>query len=355
MSKYLNKCFLSPFMTKKILFFKLGAIGDTLMTTPLVRQVCKAFPSAQIDYLIGNHSAGVLKNNKNITTIIPFDEKIFIKKKIISLFSLIKKVRLEKYDLIFVLDKHWIFNVISFFFGIPMRVGFDRLGREGFFLTHKVLFDSVKPEILYYLDLAKSFGISINEQDVQMDIAIGKNEKKFAQKFFKDNNLTKNTIGICPGGGVNPGQLLDEKIWPVEKYAKLIKKIKKVNVPILLLGGKTDSSKEQYILEHCGNITTAVGKTNLQESAALMQLCKGVICNDSGPMHIAAASKTKVLSLFGPTDPRRLAPLGKRYRYIWKHGEPCYSVFGKMKKKDHVCLETITVQDVFSEMKFFQN
>ncbi len=337
-------------MSQKIVFFKLGAIGDTLMTTPLVRQVRKAFPTAQIDYLVGNHSAGVLKNNKNITTVISFDEKIFIKKSILSLFSLIKKVRLEKYDIVFVLDKHWIFNVVSFFFGIPKRVGFDRLGKEGFFLTHKTLFDSVRPEVLYYLDLAKSFGIKVDERDFQMDIVMGIKEKVFAKKFFKDYHLTKEVIGICPGGGVNPGQLLDEKIWPIEKYILLIKKMKS---PVLLLGGKTDETKEQLILKHCKNVVSAVGKTNLQESCALMQLCRGVVCNDSGPMHIAAASKTKVLSLFGPTDPRRLAPIGKKCKYIWKHTEPCYTIFGTMKKKDHVCLETITVQDVFSEMNSF--
>jgi len=68
-------------MVQKILLFKIGAIGDVLMTTPLVRQLRKNFPEAKIDYLIGKSSSKILEGNKNIDEIIPFKETIFTEKK----------------------------------------------------------------------------------------------------------------------------------------------------------------------------------------------------------------------------------------------------------------------------------
>ena len=65
----------------KILLFKTGAIGDTLMTTPLVRQLRQSYPKARIDYLIGKSASQALLNNPNINNIIKFDEAIFFKKK----------------------------------------------------------------------------------------------------------------------------------------------------------------------------------------------------------------------------------------------------------------------------------
>ena len=142
----------------KILLFKIGAIGDTLMTTPLIRQLRNNFPDAQIDYLIGEHSYGVLDANKYLDNIIKFDEKIFFEKYFIKWMKLIFKIRKESYDVIFVLDKHWIFNLVSFLFRIKKRIGFDRFG-EGKFLTYKVPYFGRKHEIFYYLDLFHKFQI----------------------------------------------------------------------------------------------------------------------------------------------------------------------------------------------------
>jgi len=300
----------------KILLFKIGAMGDTLMTTPLVRQLRGNYPQAQIDYLVGKQSARLLDGNKNLDNIAPFDEEIFTKRQIKRWFALIKSIRTERYDLIFVLDKHWIFNLTARLSGIKQRVGFNRYNKERFFLTDKVYYGKIRHDIFCYLDLAKKIGLKVDYHDFGMDIPLSKEDLDFADKFWKEHQLeNKRTIGISPGGGNNPGQVLQEKILPISHYIKLIKHVKE---PVLLFGGPSDKIKEEQILKECPNTISTIGKSSLKQSLAIMQKCDKLICNDSGPMHMSAAVNKNVISIFGPVHPKRKAPLWKESKYIWK-------------------------------------
>jgi len=330
----------------KILLFKIGAIGDTLMTTPLVRQLRKAHPKARIDYLIGKSASKALLNNPNINNIIKFDEATFFKKKPLRLINLIAGIREENYDTIFVLDRHWIFNITSRLFNIPTRIGFDRNGKEGIGLTHKIQYGRRRHDIYYYLNQLNALNIEPNYYDTKLDLVLAKEDKTFANKFFRTHKLTKNTIGICPGGGDNPGQTLNAKIWNIKNYNALVKKIKQ---PILLIGGPTDKDKEETILKS-KTLNSVIGTTTIHQSAALMAKCDKIICNDSGPMHMASAVNNNIIALFGPTDPKRLGPLNKGSKIIWKQKAPSYNNRGKYFGKGTE-INKIKVVDVLKELK----
>jgi lipopolysaccharide heptosyltransferase II len=330
----------------KILLFKTGAIGDTLMTTPLVRQLRQSYPKARIDYLIGKSASQALLNNPNINNIIKFDEAIFFKKKPLKLINLIAGIREDNYDAIFVLDRHWIFNLTARLFNIPMRIGFDRNGKEGCGLTHKIHYERRRHDIYYYLNQLNALNIEPNYYDTKLDLILTKEDKNFANKFFRTHKLTKNTIGICPGGGDNPGQTLNAKIWDIKNYAELVKKIKQ---PILLLGGPNDKDKEETILTG-KTLNSVIGTTTIHQSAALMAKCDKIICNDSGPMHMASTVNDKVIALFGPTDPKRLGPLNKGSKVIWKQNAPSYNNRGKYFGNGKE-LNRIRVDDVLRELK----
>lgn len=127
---------------QSILFFKIGAIGDTLMTTPLVRQVKKT--GARVGYFVGKRSAVVLQGNTSIDQVFTFDESIFEKKTLMNIFRMVKFLRTLRalrnhyhYKTIVVLDRHRIFGLFAKLAGFKKRVGLDRLGKDGKFLTHK--------------------------------------------------------------------------------------------------------------------------------------------------------------------------------------------------------------------------
>jgi len=300
---------------KRIAILKSGAIGDILMSTPFLRALRKRFPEAVIDFHLGKWSTGALKNNPNLDNLFEYDDSIFHSVCNLSgKMDLIKNIRAQKYDLLFILDKSYLANLLGFTTGIRFRIGFDRYG-EGFPNNLNVKYGPLRHEIDYYLDLARMVGAE--EKNKQLELYISNEDKKHITKLIK--NL-KNCVGIIPGGAKNPGGgVVDSRRWPIERFIELIQTLKK-KYTILLLGGKSDFELNEKIISQIGskNVVNFAGKTNISQSCELMRRCKLVICSDSGPMHIAAASGTKVISLFGPTNPARKAPLTKGSVALWK-------------------------------------
>lgn len=345
-------------MNKKILLFKIGAIGDTLMTTPFLRQLRKKYPKAEIDYLIGNASKEVLLGNKNLDNIISFDESIIFKKKIRQYISLASKIKKKKYDVVYVLDKHWALNITSKFFDIKKRIGFDRQGKEGILLTDKVFYGNDKHEIYYYLDLLKIDGIKPDYSDTKMDLNLSKSDLNKAESVWKKNSLkNKKVICVIPGGGSNPGESTGVRNWPIYRYIGLIEKLITKKYSVILIGGKSDQKLSNILTENIKNknIIDLTGKLKLKESAAVISKCNYVVCNDSGPMHLAACVNDNIISLFGSTNPKRKAPLLKNSHTIWKGQrdyEPEYELFGKIPRKKAIdSIKKITAEDVLKFIK----
>ncbi|MBN1645272.1 glycosyltransferase family 9 protein [Candidatus Woesearchaeota archaeon] len=328
----------------KIAVLKSGAIGDILMATPFLRALRKRFPNAIIDFHTGKWSAKAVANNHNLNRVFAYDDSIFHSKKIFSKLRLLKNIKKQKYDVLFILDKAYLAGLFGFATGIKTRIGFNR-GKEGFANTINVKYGSLKHEIDYYLDLARVVGAK--EKSKKIDLFVSKEDIELVDKLTKG---IKNFIGIVPGGAKNPGgAVVGSRRWPKEKFIELINKIPK-KYSILLLGGKSDFELNKHILLKCKRkkIFNFAGKTNISQSCELMRRCKLVICSDSGPMHIASASGAKVISLFGPTNPARKAPLTKGSVALWKDEdiyEPDVEIYGKNpKNRDY--FKRLSVEEV---------
>lgn len=334
---------------KKIMLFKIGALGDVLMTTPFVRQLRKAFPRAEIVYYVGKYAADVLQGNKNIDRVEIFDQNIFYKKNAIRALSLRNKIRKERFDVAFVFDKHWSFGLFIKLCGIPARIGFNRNG-EGKYHTHSIIYQQVQHEVHYYLSLLEAIGIKPNNNDTQLDLPLAKKDLSFADKFFKAHKLKGKIIGIVPGGGKNPGEKEPIRRWAIEKMMELVRRLSE-NHKILLIGGPEDVElcENIIIFLKSKNIISAAGKASRKQSATLMKKCSVIVCGDSGPMHIASAVNNRIVSLFGPTNPKRKAPLHKESIAIWHDQdiyEEDYELYGRLPDLRKRWMTKITVKEV---------
>lgn len=315
------------------------------MTTPLLRETKKSFSESEIEYLVGKQSAQSLKNNENLNKIIKFEESIFTNKRVFKWFKLIKHIKKQNYDLVFVLDRHWIFKLTTKFAGIKQRIGFSRLGRENKFLTKTIVYNQKEHDILAYLKL-----LNDETKNTKTEIFSTKKDRLFAKEFWEKNKLDKKkVIVICPGGAKNPAQDLSKKLWSTKKYIKLIEKLKKKN-KIILIGGPSDKLVEKKILDKT-KVLSLIGFTSIQESAEIMRKANLIICNDSGPMHIASTVNDNIISLFGPTNPNVLAPLNKNARHIWKLKRPIYNIYGRMNNKNLDPVNLISVEEVLEKIK----
>jgi lipopolysaccharide heptosyltransferase II len=330
----------------RILLFKLGALGDLLMTTPLARQLRRQYPTAQIDYLTGRSFKRILEGNPNLDRVLPFPEEIFYKRDPLGFGGLVRRIRRERYDTIFVLDRHWAFALTAFLFGIGRRIGFDRMGREGILLTDRVRFEEVRHEVHYYLDLLAALA-NPDFEDVSMEFYPHPADGEFADRFFSGNGLDgKRVVCLAPGGGVNPGQEMAAKRWPADRYAELARLLLDGGFSVVLVGGEMDRPFGDRI-RSLVEIPSGIGAT-LGGSAALMRKAFAVVASDGGPMHLAASVNDRVISIFGPTDPRRLAPLNG-YRYLWKPGDcgPCHDIYGRVPvcNTSPTCMEAISAEE----------
>jgi lipopolysaccharide heptosyltransferase II len=334
---------------KKILFFKTGAIGDVLMTTPLVRSVRKHYSRANITYMTGEHAKIALKNNKNIDIIKTFDQNIIFKKEFKEIWNLIKEIKKENYSEVFILDKHFIFSLIMFLAKIKKRTGFNRR-LEGVLNNRKVKYNNTKHEIEFYLDLARTNKIKTDGTDIEFFLT--KKDNEFAQNLMSIYR-SKKCIALINSGGNNPGEASNLRMIPDNLFKYILQKIPQ-EYTVFLIGGKNDYTYyKDFMISN--NILNIAGKCSFSESAAILKYCNCIITTDTGPMHLASAVNTNIISLFGPTNPKRKAPLHKKSIAIWKDKEiydPRYELYGTIPEHKKY-MEKISAEDIIEIIKKF--
>lgn len=304
--------------TDRIAVIKTGAIGDVLMSTPMLRALRKAKPEAEITYIVGRQSASVLEKNPNIDRILVFDVFDALGKNFRSMYKFAKELQKEQFDIALVLDKSYLAGIFAAVCRIPVRIGFDRYG-EGFANTHNVKYSKVRHEIDYYIDLLRF--LKIKPCGRKMDFSLDNKDRAFVNEFFKKNKINGKKVCVAPSDTRDPGGVISTRMWPDVNYAHIVNWVVKNGNTVFFLGSKTDRNKAGRIRKLSDVDTySVVGKTNIREAAAFMELCDLVITHDAGPMHVSAAVGTPVISIFGPTDPRRKAPPGSVA--LWK-GSSC--------------------------------
>ncbi len=335
-----GRCMERSEKSNKIMVWKIGALGDILMTTPFIRELRKKYKKAEIDYWVGKKSSQVLKNNPNIDRVIEINEEIFFKKKILDFFKLIRKIKIEGYDLAFILDKHWIFQLLIKLAGVKERIGFKRDWINGLLLTKSIDYKGEKHEVDYYLSLIDREKI----RNKKLEYFLTEKEKKEAINFLKKHRL-KSFVVVINSGGNNPGEKTGIRKMPEKLFKELLRELSKKG-KVVLIGGKND--KEYYEKFINRNIINAAGKLSIGGSIALMKKAKRIYTTDTGPMHMAATVNENITAIFGPTNPKRKAPRVKKLKVIWKDQdiyEKEYEDYGRAPKNKRF-MRKINVKDI---------
>ena len=121
------------------------------------------------------------------------------------------------------------------------------------------------------------------------------------------------TIGMFPGAARGPA-----KRWPAERFAAVARRLAaEEGCRVLLFGGAADAESCTAVAQDAGpGLVNLSGRSTIPDLAALVSLCRCVVSNDSGGMHLAAACGVPVVAIFGLTDPARTGPLGTGHRIV---------------------------------------
>ena len=204
-----------------------------------------------------------------------------------------------------------------------------------------------------YLHLASAVGA--NPQPLPPFLEAGPEELesvrvKFDLKTFESTG--RPLLGLNPGAEYGPA-----KRWPVMHFVEAAQRIQeRTGCGWLLLGGPPDvplAGKLEAMLRTPGSaLFNLCGRTSLPELMAALKLCRALLTNDTGPMHVAAALGTPVVVPFGSTSPELTGPglPGDPRHRLLKSAAPCSPCFRRSCPIDVRCMTGITVERVVEAM-----
>ena len=315
--------------TLKILVVRFSSIGDIVLTTPVVRMLKKQL-NAQVHFLTKSAYVSLLKNNPYIDSVYQIEN---------SITEVIADLKKEKYDYVIDLHSNLRTQILKFRLGMPAK-SFNKLNMEKFMLTNFKLDNMPKIHIVdRYLETVKHLGVKNDNQG--LDFFLSANDKLDISIF------PKNYIVFVIGGQHAT------KILPNEKIISIIKK---VNKPVLLIGGPEDAHKGEEIAKACDKVVNTCGKYSILQSASLVQQATMVITHDTGMMHIAAAFNKKIYSVWGNTVPEfGMYPYleseqSKRIEVKGLNCRPCSKIgYDKCPKGHFKCMQEIDENLFLSE------
>jgi len=277
---------------RKVLFVRFSAIGDVLLTTPILRIFHNHFPRAQIDFLVKEPFAPLIQHHPLIRAVhlLPYSPGPA------DLLRMAAILRQQEYDWVFDLQAHWQSRVLLLGVG-GKRKRYRKYAFRRFLLVRfgLDLYQGVPHTVPErYFRVLGDLGCQWHPFPLELHIPQEILERIRQQWPFPRD---KQVIAIAPGAG------RATKRWPVDFFIRLIDLLgRKKDRVFLLLGSMADRPAGEIIAQNAAVKTVNwCGRTTLLETAAALKSCGLLITHDTGPMHMAAALKKEVVAIFGPT------------------------------------------------------
>lgn len=325
----------------KFLIVRFSSIGDIVLTTPVIRCLKKQVADAEIHFLVKESFRPVVAHN-------PYIDKIQVLAH--SWELMMEELKAEEYD--YIIDLHHNSKTLRLKNALKVKAfSFYKLNIQKYFLTAFKINMLPKVHIVdRYLKTVESFGVKNDGNGLDYFIAPNEETKKEDIPASHYAGYIACVIGAAHG----------TKRWPVEKWKQFCATM---DHPVILLGGKEDAPNGDEIASvDTIKIYNACGKFSLNESADLVRKAKLVISNDTGLMHIAAAFKRPIISLWGNTVPAfgmypyygdnfRQAPFDiVETKGLWCR--PCSKIgYEKCPLGHFKCMQKITADKVLAAVK----
>lgn len=270
----------------KVLIIRFSSIGDIVLTSPIVRCLKKQKPNCEIHYLTKQQNASLLQNN-------PYVDKVFTLSSGAGGFhSLIKELRAESYDFVVDLHKNLRSRRVVFALKKPFS-SFPKLNFKKFVLVR------FKQNLMPDVHIVDRYFEAVKDLKVVND---GEGLDYFLQE---EDYIPSDALPLSFQNGyvcLAIGSKHETKQMPLDI---LIRICQKIQGPILLIGDLNDKIKANKVENAIGTrVFNGCGCFSINRTAALIKNSLGVITPDTGAMHIAAALRKNIISVWGNTVPQ---------------------------------------------------
>lgn len=326
-------------MTKKFLIIVLKAIGDVLLTTPLVRALKKGVPGSEVWFLTEKSSEKILRYN-------PYLSGIILRNR-----DTLREIREQKFDIVIDFMHSAIAGYYTLFSGAEQRIaayrpwGFwcynimPKINYEGYTVIQK----------LKMLDIFK-----INDDGIDPDFVFGNENEKKVFDFFRRENISKNDFLVT----LDITNRREHRQWPKEKFSKLADLIaERLNAKIIFLWGPGEEDYIKSAMALCKKKHICSGDFDVLDLAALTKNCNMHIGTSSAPMHIAVSQKTPSFTVYGLKDgPDEWSPPPESNKiYPAPHGVAGVKLWSGVHGSVQGDLNVLSVEDVFGKFMEFYN
>jgi heptosyltransferase-2 len=362
----------NPQSCRRILVRGVNWLGDAVMSTPALLRLRERFPQTHITLLTPEKLRELWLHHPALDETISFEAGE-------GLFSVSRKLRAGNFDLALVLPNSPRSALEVWLANIPRRIGGARPWRNCFLTElvapqsgvvemHKrsvaeinqliagagshpassIQYPASAHHLHQYLNLVVALGA--NPEPLPPRLVVTPEELTTATRKFDlaTSSTNRPLFALNPGAEYGPA-----KRWPVERFAAAAREIqRRTDCTWLILGGEADAALAEQIISAIRKPQSAIrnlsGQTSLRELMSLLKLCRVLLTNDTGPMHVAAALGTPVVVPFGSTSPELTGPglPGDTRHRLLKSDAPCSPCFLRECPIDFRCMNGISVERV---------
>lgn len=315
----------------EILLVKFCCMGDAVLMLPALRALRAKFPAARIVMLCTPRTTAIFRDCADLDEVEVFEltgtrgALEFVTRGVPALVRTVARMRRRRFALAIDFDNYYNWTTwLGFACGVPVRVGFDSPGQgRANLLTKPVPYAGPRHMVEFYLDLVRAVGADTADRTPRL--APPSEAESWAEAFLAAD-------GFAAGGPIvalSPGRSEAWHFirWAEERFAEVGERLHhEFGARVLLVGGAAEEAIAARMCERLAArgvpVRSAVGRSNLHQSLALMRRSALLVCNDSGPMHLSAAVGAPTLAVFGPAHHTRWGPYGPANRVL-RRELPC--------------------------------
>ncbi len=321
--------------SEKTLFVKTWALGESVLTLPLIEEYSEQNPNTHIAVVCVSRNKAVYEYQPFIDEIIHFKPgnlwKIFTK--------------FKNYDLAFDLEPYPKNATILSFWMAKRAIGFSH-GVRALLYDWRVDYDDRQHVVKTYLDLLEPFGYEVEEPEELVPLKYTDKDEEKVEELVGSISSKKTLVGMT----VSSAETSLYRRWPQRRFAQLADKlIEDYNCVVVFPDTAEEKDYVDGVIEKMDNgAFNFAGRTDLHELFCLIEKCELYISNDTGPMHVAAAQGVPTIGLFGPQLIERFAPYGENNIAIRNclHKPYVNPHKGEFEKPPHFCMLKIKLGDV---------
>ncbi len=332
----------APEQIERILIIRLAPLGETVLTTPVIRALRHYFREAYIAYMVAPTRELLVSANPHLNEVLTYQA---------SVPKLIYQIVRRRFQMAIVLQPTFRLVIHTFLARIPLRVGFETNTGGQKLLNLAVRNNTAQHETQRYLDVVRALGIEVT--DDEPEVFVDRTGTAWVNNFLESQKL-KNGRPII---GLNPGAATAYRRWKASNFAILGDQLhERYGAHIVVTTGPREGELAAQVEKQMSHPPAIVSQATPMELAALLQQCNLYISNDTGPMHLSTAVKTPTVALFGASNLTQWAPPWDKHAVVAPTTCPFMKTLSSQEWDAHTDrarenLETITPDQVMATVE----